>query len=355
MGGVGDGEMSFEDFVGRWGLQEDAQTLLLSLDPTSQTRVMQQFAPRDTARDVNPIFIKFAQGVAAGTPQMSSRQPGQSFAQPGESTAEMEAFVVQWSLGPEAQQLLVSLQLAMRQKVMQEFSPRDTTRDCNVIFIKFAQGIAGGKGKGFGKGFGKGAAPAPAFVPVLYQAPMMAYQPPVMRYYQPPSATYMPPVQTFAPPPAVAFANSIGGVEDFIAKWNLDNNSQSLLLSLDAVQQQKLLQEFRPRDASRDVNAIFCKFASGIAQNRERGGAVNNVKAYLAQWNLSADAQNLFFQLQPAVQNKIMLEFAPRDTQRDVSNIFMKFAQGVGKAMAGGFEAQGQPRFMPVVVRSAPY
>merc|ERR1712050_466453 len=93
-----------------------------------QHKVMIEFAPRDSGRDANAIFLKFARGVS----------------QAHKGSEELEAFIAQWSLGAEASQFLQRLEPAVRARVMQEFAPRDAASDVNNIFIRFAQGVANG-------------------------------------------------------------------------------------------------------------------------------------------------------------------------------------------------------------------
>merc|ERR1711879_91225 len=145
-----------------------------------------------------------------------------------------------------------------------------------------------------------------------------------------------PPQQAFKHSPAPAMSNGGGpamSVQEFVGKWNLGPDAQNLLAQLDPSQQSKVMQEFRPRDTSRDVSAIFCKFTQGIMEQRARGGPINTIRSYLSKWNLSPEAQAMFLSFTPQIQHKIMQEFSPRDTSRDVSNIFMKFSQGVSRGM----------------------
>merc|ERR1712217_204326 len=74
-------------------------------------------------------------------------------------------FIAKWNLGEDAQAMLNEKTPDMQQKIMREFAPRDSSQDCNNIFMKFAQsvsrGFKGGKGfgmvgGGYGKGFEKG-------------------------------------------------------------------------------------------------------------------------------------------------------------------------------------------------------
>merc|ERR1711957_142215 len=152
-------------------------------------------------------------------------------------------------------------------------------------------------------------------------------------------------------------------LEDFIMKWSLQPESQALLQGLDAALQHKVVNQIAPRDTSRDCNAIFCKFVHGLststpmASSKGKGkgarapypynaapqglGAIGgmvtgDLAGFVAQWRLNADAQNILMQMVPEAQQKVMSQFAPRDTSTDVSNIFMKFAQNVARGTGHG-------------------
>ncbi len=58
-----DGELA--NFAQKWSLDEDAQKLLRGLPGSAQARLLQTFAPPDTTRDVNGIFVKYAKSLEA--------------------------------------------------------------------------------------------------------------------------------------------------------------------------------------------------------------------------------------------------------------------------------------------------
>merc|ERR1711915_131172 len=105
--------------------------------------------------------------------------------------------------------------------------------------------------------------------------------------------------------------------------------------------------QFQPRDVSRDVSNMFCKFAQGVAESQKRftpemptsaprpfmtkNGAGNapsmnltpttDPEEFISRWNLGFDAQAILTSLQPEVAEKVMREFNPRDTTSDANNI----------------------------------
>lgn len=322
------------EFITKWKLSDESQELFYSLPSEVQHKVILEFSPRDADRDANAIFLKFARGVS----------------QAHLSGDEMNAFIAQWNLGPEATQLLTGMDASARAKVLREFSPRDTSSDVNNIFIRFAQGVAKGTPRA-GKG-AFGAGPAPASFGKGKVAQPMQHVP-------------------FYPQAGQAASGSIltdPVLVQFVTRWNLKEIAQDLLASMAPNAQQKVIQEFAPRDASRDVNAIFLKFAQGISQNTPRVsvpmaplhraapgsglpqhrlqqqpvprqqpvGADTEAMMFLERWNLGTEAHNVFFSLLPEQQEKVKVEFNPRDTSSDANNIFVRFCQGIARGTAKG-------------------
>lgn len=356
------------EFSQRWSLKEDAQQLLASLSPEAQNKVITEFAPRDTSRDCNAIFFKFAQGISRGFPKAQSfgnpqgqvrtitAAPSVNAAvaqQPAvqRSDEEMEAFVARWALGLEAQQLLWSLDHFARQRVMQEFSPRDTSTDVNAIFLKFAHGVASGKPR-LTHGGWNAIAPAP---PVgIYAAPPV--QVPQIRA----PVTYVAPQwqsqQMVPAQPPLQDAS----LQQFIARWNLSAESQARLFGLAPHVREKVMLEFSPRDTSRDANAIFQKFTNGVEQayGALRDPHAEQVQTFMTQWNLAFEAQTIMEGLSREQQVRVMQEFAPRDASRDANAIFIRFARGVASGSSKGM-GKGRPFGVKsggaYTIRAAPY
>jgi hypothetical protein len=68
-------------------------------------------------------------------------------------------FATKWRLNVESQELLKNLPEGARNQVLTEFSPKDTTRDANRVFMKFAQG----KEEWLARQGSRTSTPAPAF------------------------------------------------------------------------------------------------------------------------------------------------------------------------------------------------
>lgn len=381
-----------EEFVQRWSLKAEAHLFLEAVSPEFQTKIMSQFAPRDTSRDVNAIFMKFATGIVHGVPQRPKGGVGRvslesvvaastpsaiqvaahdSWSQdaPADGGGELEAFVERWALGAEAQDVLHSLDPTAQLRVMTEFRPRDSSSDVNNIFIKFAQGVATGKPRtGIGKGRFVGAEPAtPQYAHHVAQAPVhvqqirapqtQAYQAQTWQPVRHPapqtasvqaiqaphgqgygrrhdeSSAYSHAISRVREAPVAIEANAGDSVEEFVQKWSLQADAQQFLEAVAPEFQTKIMTQFAPRDTSRDVNAIFMKFATGIVhgvpQKAKWHDGRSEVEAFATSWALGPEAQQILYSLDPTAQLRVMTEFSPRDSSSDVNNIFIKFAQGV--------------------------
>lgn len=280
------GNEEAQGFIAKWSLNAEASQLLMSLDGAAKIKIMNEFAPRDATSDANNIFIRFAQGVAGksggkggfkGAPapfkggggkgfnkgyqgpvqpglQMWQQQQNQQRFAPAPVALQHHApvamqyrqagaiqsqylndpvllqFAARWNLQDEAQRVLASLGAQAQQKVLQEFSPRDASRDANGIFIKFANGISQN-------------------VPQMQRQPAFHQQPQMQKQ----------------------FHDSSEGEAAYLARWRLGDEAQTAFYGLLPDQQQKVMQEFSPRDTSSDANNIFIRFCQGVARGTSGG------------------------------------------------------------------------------------
>lgn len=76
---------------------------------------------------------------------------------------------------------------------------------------------------------------------------------------------------------------------------------------------------------------------------------------FAAKWKLHAESQRLLASISPGAQERVMSEFAPRDTTRDVNSVFMKFADGKEKFLAreGGGAGSSRPSLPPAAAPAA--
>jgi hypothetical protein len=266
------GTEEMQEFIKRWSLGPEASQLISRLNPMKRSKVMREFNPRDATTDVNNIFIRFAHGVSDGKgksagkgkgkvsqqqwgpiPAYNAGQP-QAFVpyhqRPPASDPMVAQFIATWQLAPGAQDYLQSLPPMAQQKIIQEFSPRDTSRDANGIFMKFAMGVAqnsglsGAMSGGISGGIGGGGVAGGFF----QQAPVQ----------QQPMHTPVHPNEA----------------QGFLDQWRLGVEAQNTFYGLLPNQQQRVMTEFCPRDASSDCNNIFLKFCNGVARGTQlKGGA----------------------------------------------------------------------------------
>jgi len=332
----GEVSMELQTFFDRFNLNADAQGILANLSPEIQTKVISDFRPRDETRDCSNLVMKFAMSlsgkgkgkggggfaaqhvapfvkpsvtVPASAPAgMMEEDPEDSIPVP---TEDIEAYVMQWALGEEAQSAFLSLPPSKQRKVMNEFNPRDTSSDVNRIFVKFVSGISMRAGKGGGMRLG-------------IQQPQM---------------------------PATAQMNA--SAEVFILQWSLNEEAAAFFRQQAPDIQQKIVTEFAPRDTSSDVSNLFFKFAQGIisksraspggfagapaatAQFRPSNPAASEQEKFCVKWNFTPEAVFKLLSLPAETQERVIRDFNPRQTTSDVTNLFMKFADGVNGKSAG--------------------
>jgi len=173
-------------FCSKWNLGAEAMDTLRSLSDHVQDRVMEEFSPRDTSRDVNRVFVSFAVSRAA------------------------LIFGDTWRLNETAMQALKGLDQATQMERMRTFAPRDSTKDVNNLFLSFL------KSRGN---------------------------------------------LTSGPPERKGVKRGLDKESGFKERWNLNAQNVELLNSLDASVREDLMASFNPRDTARDVNAVFGSFA----------------------------------------------------------------------------------------------
>jgi hypothetical protein len=76
--------------------------------------------------------------------------------------------------------------------------------------------------------------------------------------------------------------------------------------------------------------------ADGASSDQRQGPVLTDPQLieFAAKWKLHAESQRLLATISVGAQQKVMEEFAPRDTSRDVNSVFMKFADGKEKFLA---------------------
>merc|ERR1719329_1161974 len=161
------------DFAYQWGLDERAQEMLYALDPDLQSRVMSGFAPKDLSKGASAAFMGFVMSVqrtqgrpaqprgalAHYAPAAYAPQPAVHYAPPPRAAprpammavqpaavgaidpAALEAFIQQWDLDSSAQGALMRCTAEVQARVIQDFSPKDTSSGASRAFMGFLKSV----------------------------------------------------------------------------------------------------------------------------------------------------------------------------------------------------------------------
>jgi len=256
---------ALNQFCAKWNLNQASQSFLMSLPPDVRRRseIMEKFAPKDTERDVNSVFLAFARSrvKTLGSTTTSSRFGSA----PVRGRGGIAAFCSKWNLGAEAMDTLRSLSDHVQDRVMEEFSPRDTSRDVNRVFVSFAVSRA-----------------------------------------------------------ALIFGDT----------WRLNETAMQALKGLDQATQMERMRTFAPRDSTKDVNNLFLSFlksrgnaTSGPPERKGVKRGLDKESGFKERWNLNAQNVELLNSLDASVREDLMASFNPRDTARDVNAVFGSFAK----------------------------
>lgn len=251
-------------FTRQWNLNDASTKLLQSLPIEVINDVMLNFRPRDVSRDVNPVFGSFVKSRLYPSAYLKdgSRHTyiDSSYGSPHgpmpwqwdyswNNSYAIDSFVRQWHLNESAVHLLNTLSPEVFNDVVTYFNPKDTTRDVNAIFQAFARSRANA-----------------------------SYQPSETLSYFHGIPTPVPSMfygEEHRPtqPPTIHGHAKYNDFDVFSSYWGLNNNATKLLKSLPYDQQFEVMQNFCPKDVSRDVNPVFIAFAkSRVAQRGIRKG-----------------------------------------------------------------------------------
>lgn len=275
------------DFFDRWNLTESSQNALLGLPPDAQADIIVKFEPRDTSRDANALFMSFIKSRAANMKMSPLRtHPVQSLIpvsvprspEPQISQVDVNQFINTWNLNEISENFLLSIPGHLQRDIIEKFSPRDTDRDMNGVFLAYAKS-------------------------------RMARDKTIVAF-----TTAMPQVR--GGPVAIPEVNSFISRNDLARKWNLNHASLSIFDSLQTDVQNRVAKEFSPRDTSRDANKCFIAFCRSRAAIQ-----------FVDRWALNEESCKMFSSLEPDIQHLLMTTFAPRDTSRDVNAVFQAYVR----------------------------
>eukprot|EP00928_Gymnodinium_smaydae_P058721 TRINITY_DN4191_c0_g1_i2.p1 TRINITY_DN4191_c0_g1~~TRINITY_DN4191_c0_g1_i2.p1 ORF type:complete len:624 (-),score=101.20 TRINITY_DN4191_c0_g1_i2:77-1783(-) len=138
------GDPLVDDFIRQWNLDSQALEVLCRLDPATQQKVITDFRPADPLR-ANRIFMSFVRsvagrtGAAAAVAALPPEPVSMAFAT---GHRAIDEFLAKWGLDSKSQQVLLSLDPAMQERVISSFAPPNAAR-ANPMFMGFVKSLAG--------------------------------------------------------------------------------------------------------------------------------------------------------------------------------------------------------------------
>eukprot|EP00933_Yihiella_yeosuensis_P080661 TRINITY_DN94121_c0_g1_i1.p1 TRINITY_DN94121_c0_g1~~TRINITY_DN94121_c0_g1_i1.p1 ORF type:complete len:541 (-),score=112.60 TRINITY_DN94121_c0_g1_i1:227-1849(-) len=279
--------MGIDAFIAKWQLSDAARKLLESLAPETQQLVIQRFGPKEHTKNLESLFQGFAKSVMFGDEACTN-------------------FCNDHGLDQSCLDALVSLDKYQREAVMTSFQPKETTRDVTKLFHGFVRSVlaggaggppppahSGGKGKdgkGSSKGSGKGHSKGP----------------------RPPDSREL---------------------HGFCQAWGLDAQSAATLRSQPPDIQHHVLQNFRPKANTRDVQGLFAGFLRSVAgQGGSASALEKDLSGFIYHFGLGPENEAALRSLDPASQREAMERFQPKAGTRNVQALFTGFLRTLGGA-----------------------
>jgi len=279
--------------------------------------------------------------------------------------ADVHTFIRHWGLDEAAGAALLQLSPLARSRVLADFAPKTGTRDVTRLFYGFLRSVQNaGTTPGLVDDAGFG-----SFTQDDGLSGSLAED---------------------VPPSAWQAGTSVADVEAFISHWGLDSASCEQLVAQPFDVQARVMTEFAPKPDTRDVNRLFQGFINSVSttslphvtnqgfqsgrreigcsatpsrampaqssltsdENLTNGGwgwtrqpprslpshRKNNersdVHAFIKQWELDVCSQMALLQLDPEVQARVLVEFAPKSDTRDVNRLLQGFIKSVQSAPA---------------------
>jgi len=299
--------IEIDEFCEKFDLDADSKNLLLDQSESLQDLILSQFAPKDTSRDCNNVFKKFVQSRMRE--EVGNDEENRTL------TPEQRNFFDEFQLDEISQSTFLSSSRALQNIVLKDFEPKDRNRDMNANFMAFVRSR---------------------------QVKLDETR------------------KTRGHPGARLESRSRPDIKNFCKKFRLDTENFNELKKIPYEVQEEIIESFDPKDTSRDMNNLFAKFIKphlvrgNDAERRPetRGSSlvtktstrtvvpraapcvpVSKEKVYLkkllVRFPLNRDAEDVFKELPDYAQRRVQIEFAPRDTSRDCSAVFIKFCRDV--------------------------
>ena len=118
-------------FVARWGLDDQAQDLLMRLDHYTQQKVMNAFSQENFIKAFKYAFIQAVERIVDRPIRCTDSR------RVYEGDDEIEEFIRWWQFGNKEANTLYVLNPAKRKDIMDLFSPRDMPLLASQVFIDF--------------------------------------------------------------------------------------------------------------------------------------------------------------------------------------------------------------------------
>lgn len=349
-------------FIAQWGLDETARTVLTSMAPEAQLRVIVDFMPKGHTKNIHGLFYGFCKSVvgpetldqlkaeAKGGGKGEQVQGMESFDQ-GEIREKCDAWCSAKGLEAVCVDTLIGLTNEIRERVLGGFSAKENTKNPTGLFMSYVKSMAAGpKGSSKGKsapysgpngGYAKGG-----------QDPMYA--------------------QDAAP-------MSEGEVAQFVQTWELDEECAGRLAQSPASVQREIVNTFVPKDGTRNVKSLFMGFMKSVSKSHGFSGWVGGPEPQHHAWGMSKPAYDSYMgwgqqplvskheviqfgeawgldqecgailaSQPPEVQRATLDRFRAKEGTRDVKGLFMSFIKSLSRggiapgAAKGGGKAGGK-------------
>lgn len=340
-------------FTQRWGLDGPTVGWLLGLAEPVRAVLLREFAPREGTGDAAAKLRAFARSVEArflAAPAELAQQcavapPDGSYCANGGYAyghdPRYEEFVAYWGLEENSRSLLLALPLDVQATVIDQFNPRGEAVNVNGKFIAFARSVAAGKEasdtvEGFSahwgldldtKEFVRGLAPElrAAVITRFDPAPgtrdmnskLRAFTRSIEKTLGFGANGHAWPHAYSAPQPAVQWHSHQAGA-------GRPPGMAPLAVA--------------PWGAAPPATASTAAFHSGTVSGGDED-------AFLAKWNFApaSGAREILHGLPPEVRARVIHEFAPAPSTRDVFRLFAGFASSVARGLWGAGARQRQP------------
>jgi len=223
------GPVEIKEFARRHNLNETCEVLLDSFNPhhpQTLDRLILEYQEPTAGEDPSAAFMSFWQPRA------------------------LKALSDRYGMNRENIQYFSNMDLMLQAAVVKEFSPREAAavHDMNKLLASFMKSrVRTAQAQMQAQAFPGAETGAEQYDPAL----TFMQQPGSMMYTQQPAAM-------------MSRKRPLDNVSGFLQQWNLNPVSESVMRSLSPAQQEEVIQRFAPKHNTRDVDALFKKFALSV-------------------------------------------------------------------------------------------